>query len=95
MKVNAYGAYAGDKPLEPLKIIRRKPGAHDIQIDIAYCGVCHSDLHQGRVRKLVLLALVAWVTWASSLLMRWAHMLWLSLRLNPNARLRKYWVPMK
>ncbi len=48
MKVNAYGAYAGDKPLEPLQIIRRVPGAHDVQIDIAYCGVCHSDLHQVR-----------------------------------------------
>ncbi|WP_024873459.1 NAD(P)-dependent alcohol dehydrogenase [Tolumonas lignilytica] len=48
MKVNAYGAYAGDKPLELLQIIRRVPGAHDVQIDIAYCGVCHSDLHQVR-----------------------------------------------
>lgn len=48
MKVNAYGAYAGDKPLEPLQIIRREPGAHDVQIDIAYCGICHSDLHQVR-----------------------------------------------
>ena len=48
MKVNAYGAYAGDKPLEPLQITRREPGAHDVQIDITYCGVCHSDLHQVR-----------------------------------------------
>lgn len=48
MKVNAYGAYAGDKPLEPLQITRRETGAHDVQIDIAYCGVCHSDLHQVR-----------------------------------------------
>lgn len=48
MKVNAYGAYAGDKPLEPLQITRRNTGAHDVQIDIAYCGICHSDLHQVR-----------------------------------------------
>lgn len=48
MQVHAYGAYAGDKPLEPLKITRRAPGAHDVQIDIAYCGVCHSDIHQVR-----------------------------------------------
>ncbi|MCL2657219.1 MAG: NAD(P)-dependent alcohol dehydrogenase [Betaproteobacteria bacterium] len=48
MQINAYGAYAGDKPLEPLKINRRAPGAHDVQIDIAFCGVCHSDLHQVR-----------------------------------------------
>ncbi|MBU9399877.1 NAD(P)-dependent alcohol dehydrogenase [Burkholderia multivorans] len=48
MKVNAYGAHAGDKPLEPMQISRREPGAHDVQIDIAFCGVCHSDLHQVR-----------------------------------------------
>ncbi len=48
MTVKAYGAYAGDLPLEPLDITRRAPGAHDVQIDIAYCGVCHSDLHQVR-----------------------------------------------
>jgi len=48
MTVKAYGAHAADKPLESLDIIRRTPGAHDVQIDIAYCGVCHSDLHQVR-----------------------------------------------
>lgn len=48
MLVNAYGAHAGDKPLEPMRIARRTPGGHDVQIDIAYCGICHSDLHQVR-----------------------------------------------
>jgi uncharacterized zinc-type alcohol dehydrogenase-like protein len=48
MTVKAYGAYAGDKPLESMNISRRVPGHHDVQIDIAYCGVCHSDLHQVR-----------------------------------------------
>jgi alcohol dehydrogenase (NADP+) len=48
MTVKAYGAYAGDKPLEPLDIQRRAPGANDVQIEIVYCGVCHSDLHQVR-----------------------------------------------
>lgn len=48
MTVKAYGAHAADKPLESLDITRRAPGAHDVQIDIAYCGVCHSDLHQVR-----------------------------------------------
>jgi uncharacterized zinc-type alcohol dehydrogenase-like protein len=48
MLVNAYGARAGDKPLEPMRITRREPGAHDVQIDIAFCGICHSDLHQVR-----------------------------------------------
>lgn len=48
MQVIAYGAHAADKSLEPLRITRRAPGAEDVQIDIAYCGICHSDLHQVR-----------------------------------------------
>ncbi|MGE4449818.1 NAD(P)-dependent alcohol dehydrogenase [Castellaniella sp.] len=48
MTIKAYGAHAGHLPLEPLDITRRAPGAHDVRIDIAYCGVCHSDLHQVR-----------------------------------------------
>jgi len=48
MSTKAYGAHAADKPLEPIDIERRKPGARDVQIEIAYCGVCHSDLHTVR-----------------------------------------------
>ena len=43
--VRAYGAHAADKPLEAIAIERREPGPNDVQIEIAYCGVCHSDLH--------------------------------------------------
>jgi uncharacterized zinc-type alcohol dehydrogenase-like protein len=48
MTVKAYGAHAADQPLQSLDIARRAPGAHDVQIDIAFCGVCHSDLHTVR-----------------------------------------------
>lgn len=48
MVTKAYGAYAGDKPLEPMDIERRQPGPHDVQVEIAYCGICHSDLHTVR-----------------------------------------------
>ncbi len=48
MTTKAYGAHAGDKPLEPIDIERRAPGARDVQIEIAYCGICHSDLHTVR-----------------------------------------------
>lgn len=48
MTVKAYGALAGDQPLDSIVITRRPPGAHDVQIDIAYCGLCHSDIHQVR-----------------------------------------------
>ena len=45
MPIKAYGAHAADKPLQPLDIERRAPGPRDVQIEIAYCGICHSDLH--------------------------------------------------
>jgi uncharacterized zinc-type alcohol dehydrogenase-like protein len=48
MTIKAYGAQASDQPLESMDITRRAPGAQDVQIDIAYCGICHSDLHQVR-----------------------------------------------
>ena len=48
MATRADGAYAADKPLEPIAIERRPPGPKDVQIDIAFCGVCHSDLHTVR-----------------------------------------------
>jgi alcohol dehydrogenase (NADP+) len=48
MTTKAYGAYAADKPLEPIAIERREPGPSDVQIEIAFCGVCHSDLHTVR-----------------------------------------------
>lgn len=48
MHSKAYGAHASDKPLEPMEIERRAPGHHDVQIEIAFCGVCHSDLHTVR-----------------------------------------------
>ena len=48
MTTKAYGAHAADKPLVALDITRRTPGAEDVRIDIAFCGVCHSDLHQVR-----------------------------------------------
>lgn len=44
----AYGAHSATTPLVPLTIERRVPGPHDVQIEIRYCGVCHSDLHTVR-----------------------------------------------
>ena len=35
-------------PLKPFSFTRRDPGPRDVEIDILYCGVCHSDLHQVR-----------------------------------------------
>lgn len=48
MVVRAYGTYAANKPLEQMNITRRPVGPRDVQIEIAYCGICHSDLHQAR-----------------------------------------------
>ena len=48
MTTQAYGAATANTPLEPMAIERRAPAAQDVQIEIAYCGVCHSDLHTVR-----------------------------------------------
>lgn len=48
MTIKAFGAVAADQPLGPLNISRRAPSAHDIQVAIDFCGVCHSDLHTVR-----------------------------------------------
>jgi len=45
--IHAFGAQQADLPLEPMRI-SRTPGAHDVQIEMSYCGICHSDLHQVR-----------------------------------------------
>jgi uncharacterized zinc-type alcohol dehydrogenase-like protein len=43
-----YAARSADAPLSQFNFTRREPGARDVQIDILYCGVCHSDLHTAR-----------------------------------------------
>jgi len=47
-QVKAFGTEAADASLNQLDINRRKPKPHDVEIDILYCGVCHSDLHTAR-----------------------------------------------
>ncbi len=44
----AYAAQSATSGLAPAPIRRREPGPQDVQIDILYCGVTHSDLHQVR-----------------------------------------------
>src|SRR5690606_9835548 len=46
--VRAYAARDARSPLAPFEFERRDPGPSDVQIEILYCGVCHSDLHQAR-----------------------------------------------
>ena len=48
MKTNAYAAQSATTPLSPFNFQRRDPGAHDVQIEILYCGVCHTDVHIAR-----------------------------------------------
>ncbi len=45
-KVPAYGAAAAKAPLLPMTIDRRGVGAHDIEVEILDCGICHSDMHK-------------------------------------------------
>lgn len=48
LKTPAYVAVSARAPLGPFTIKRRQPGPHDVLIEILYCGVCHSDIHQAR-----------------------------------------------
>jgi uncharacterized zinc-type alcohol dehydrogenase-like protein len=43
-----YAAHSATTPLVPFTFERREPGPRDVHIEILYCGVCHSDLHQAR-----------------------------------------------
>ena len=47
-KVKGYAAQKAKDPLAPWTFDRRNPGPHDVAIDIKYCGICHSDIHQAR-----------------------------------------------
>ncbi len=47
-QVKAFGTEASDAPLKQLTIDRREVNSDDVEIDILYCGVCHSDLHTAR-----------------------------------------------
>jgi alcohol dehydrogenase (NADP+) len=47
-KAIGYAAYDPKKPLAPFNFERREVGANDVEIEILFCGVCHSDLHQVR-----------------------------------------------
>ncbi len=46
IKTKAYAATAHGEELKPLEIQRRDPGPNDVLINIKFCGVCHSDVHQ-------------------------------------------------
>jgi len=46
--IKAYAAQSATSPLAPFSIPRREPLPQDVQIQILYCGICHSDLHAVR-----------------------------------------------
>ncbi len=48
MKVLGYAAQSATSALAPFRFERREPRPDDVVIEILYCGVCHSDLHQAR-----------------------------------------------
>ena len=48
LPTKAYAAHSSGAPLAPFQFERRDPGPKDILIEILFCGICHSDLHQVR-----------------------------------------------
>jgi len=47
-RARGYAAAAAKASLAPFSFERRQPGDHDVAIDIKFCGICHSDIHQAR-----------------------------------------------
>ena len=47
-KAKAYSVSSATSPFASSTIARREPTEHDVQIEILFCGICHSDLHQAR-----------------------------------------------
>src|SRR5271156_6631026 len=47
-KTKGYAAPAAKAQLAPSSFERRDPREHDVVVDIQYCGICHSDIHQAR-----------------------------------------------
>jgi len=45
-RTRAYAVQDPRSPLAPFEIDRREVGDHDVRVEIAYCGICHSDIHQ-------------------------------------------------
>lgn len=48
LNTRAFGTKAAKDSLAPMSIKRREPRDQDVQIEILYCGICHSDIHQAR-----------------------------------------------
>ena len=48
MKSHGYAAFEPKTALRPWSFERREPGPRDVVVEIAYCGICHSDIHQVR-----------------------------------------------
>lgn len=48
LPTRGYGIKDPSSTFEPFNFERREPGPHDVLIEILYCGICHSDIHQAR-----------------------------------------------
>ena len=48
MKAKSFAAPAADKPLEYYEFDRREPTEYDVELEVLFCGVCHSDIHTAR-----------------------------------------------
>jgi uncharacterized zinc-type alcohol dehydrogenase-like protein len=48
MKTKGYAAQAATTPMAPFEFERRAPGDRDVQIEVDFCAICHSDIHFAR-----------------------------------------------
>jgi len=47
-KTKAYGTASATSPFGALEVPRRNPAPGDVQLDLLFCGICHSDIHHAR-----------------------------------------------
>jgi len=48
IKTNGYATHGPREALQPFTFDRRDPGPRDVLLELLYCGICHSDIHQAR-----------------------------------------------
>ena len=48
MKAKSYASKSASSKLEYLEFDRREPNEHDVEFEVKFCGVCHSDIHTAR-----------------------------------------------
>ena len=96
MEIKAFGTEAAEVPLKSMNIQRRTVTPHDVEIEILYCGICHSDLHAARNEwGGTIFPIVPSHEIVGRLSKQWAPMWWYSPLHFPKPKMPNDWEQMK